>query len=238
MTAASPPSPPEVSVPELGPLLGRITRLGDNNSAVPGLAPLRLEMMTELFEAAGCARQASVEKGIEEARSALAHQVWLGVFRATARKAAADTLGEVDRRLEAARQRSAMPSRRFRKLAPTDEDRQIIVNRGVAAGIPLERVTPPESLPLVRWNDGIRHTASALEESWDRLEHVMTEELVVWSMTAYRIGAWRRPPSVLWWTVALLALAALALGLSVGGYLPAPGPLAEVRGWWWSLPWP
>jgi len=229
-----------VEVPELGPLLGRLTRLGDNRSAVPGLADLRLEMLSELFETAGRAREVSAEKGgeVEDPRTVLGSRVWLDLFRTVARKAAAATIAEVDRRLEEARRSSTMPSRRFRKLTPKRDDQEIILNRALAAAIPMERATPPETLPPPQWNDGVRHLAGALEESWERLDQVLTEELVMWSMVAHRIAAWRRPPGVLWWALAFLALVALALGLSIGGYLPAPGPLAGIRSWWWSLPWP
>ncbi len=240
MNAPSQTPSVSVEVPELGPLLGRLTRLGDNRSAVPGLAPLRLEMLSELFETGGRARRASGEESgeAEDARAFLGSAVWLDLFRAAARKAAAATIAEIERRLEEARRSSRMPSRRFRRLALADEDREIIVNRALAAAIPMERATPPESLAPAPWYDGIRNLAGALEESWDRLDQVMTEELMRWSMTAHRIAAWRRPPDVFWWTLGLLVLIALVLGLSIGGYLPAPGPLAAIRSWWWSLPWP
>jgi hypothetical protein len=112
----------------------------------------------------------------------------------------------------------------------------VIRSRIEAAGIPLERIESPDSAPDV--TTALLHAAMALDESWERLGATSLAELASWERDVARVRAWRRNTTVLWIATALAAIAAIALGLSLGGYLPAPGPLGVLQRWFWSLPWP
>ena len=98
-----------------------------------------------------------------------------------------------------------MPARLLRSAKLAEEDRRTIRARVEAAGIPLERAAPPE-----RSRDpaeGLLRTSMALDDSWDRLERVVVEELRFWQAEVQRVRAWRRPTGVLW----LITAAALLL---------------------------
>jgi hypothetical protein len=223
------------SVPELGPLLGRLL-----TPAEPApdalLDELRLELLTTLFAAAGRARTAARQEGTAAARAQLAHAVWLDTFRQTARSAASGTADLIDRRIRDAARVSRMPDRRLAHHLLTPADRETLLHRMTSAGIPLERTPPPEDAEP--WAEGLRRSAAALEASWERVVRFVGEELVRGDAVARAVSQWCRSSAPLWILTGALLLLALYLGLVVGGYLPAPGPLASLRALWWSLPWP
>jgi len=66
---------------------------------------------------------------------------------------------------------------------------------------------------------------------------VAESELTSWDREIARVRTWRRSTTTLWIITALAIVATLALGLSLGGYLPAPGPIGVLQRWFWSLPW-
>jgi len=224
------------TVPELGPLLGRLASPLPRGPAALPLDDLRRRLLAGLYSRAGAARRELAEGRPEAARDQLALVVWLTLWREATAPVAERVLAEVDRRLAQAAGESRMPPRRLDQLRPTAEDRLTLRARIDAAGIPLEDAAPPEGAPS--WSEGLFRTAMALDDSWDRLEQVVVGELATWQGNVERARAWRRPLAPLWAvTVAVLGLA-LALGLSLGGYLPAPGPLGLLQRWFWSLPWP
>ena len=129
-----------------------------------------------------------------------------------------------------------MPPAQLASLRPSDADRRTLRARLDAAGIPLERIEAarvsgrsavPRSL----------HAAMALDASWDRLGSVAVGELAAWEREIARVRAWQRSRPLLWIITGIAIVLALALGLSLGGYLPAPGPLGALQRWFWSLPW-
>jgi hypothetical protein len=78
----------------------------------------------------------------------------------------------------------------------------------------------------------------ALDESWTRLERAVVAELAAWDTEVAAVRGWRRPAGPLGLLSAMTLTLAIGLGLSLGGYLPAPGPLGALQRWFWSLPWP
>lgn len=224
------------AVPELGPLLGRFGAAEPRGPAALPLDDLRDELRSALFARRGAAVR-DVEAGRPDAaRAQLSREVWVETFRAAAAAAARRCLGDVDRRFAAAAAESLIPARRLAERLPAPADREVVFTRCESAGIPLEEVPPPET--AADWAEGLLRTAMALDESWLRLERVVEQELVAWDADIASVRAWRRPRAPLWILSLALLSAALALGLSLGGYLPAPGPLAALRTWFWSLPWP
>lgn len=221
--------------PELGPWLGRLTAARAPGAALPGLDEIRLALVGELFEAAARVRAAEV-RGEPETGPILDAAAWLGFYRSAARQAAALVTEEVHRRIAAAAMISRIPHRQLARRLPDAEDVAIVGHRAEAAGIPLERLVGASST-----NDQAgqaQRAAAALQEAWDRLEVAMSEELGRWTAVARGIESWRRDPRPLWVATVLAVAFAIWLGLSIGGYLPAPGLIGSVRDWWWSLPWP
>jgi hypothetical protein len=128
-----------------------------------------------------------------------------------------------------------MPPAAAAALRPSDADRKTSRARIEAAGIPLERiVSPPDGENL---NSSLLHAAMALDDSWERLGSTLVAELRSWERDVARVRAWRRSTVPLWIITGITALLAIGLGLSLGGYLPAPGPLGVLQRWFWSLPW-
>jgi hypothetical protein len=226
---------PPVSVPELGPLLGRFSSPAPRGPEVLPLDDLRHELLHTLYRYGASARQEQSAGRPEAARARLAHSAWLEAWHHAMEAVAARLLGEIDHRLDAAAAESRMPPRRLAQIRPSAADRQTIRARLDAAGIPLERVAPPEQAADLA--EGLLRAAMALDDSWERLERVVVDELTAWDGDVRRVRAWFRPRTTLWAVTVSLLLLAVLLGLSLGGYLPAPGPLRLLQQWFWSIPW-
>lgn len=224
------------SVPQLGPLLGRFASPLPRGPAALPLDDLRGRLLAGLYARAGLARRELAAGRPDAARDQLSLAAWLTLWREATGQVAERVLAEVDRRLAQAAAESRMPPSRLEQQRPTEEDRNTLRARIDAAGIPLEDAAPPEAASS--WSDGLFRTAMALDDSWDRLEQVVLGELAAWQANVGRVRAWRRPVAPLWAATVAAATLALALGLSLGGYLPAPGPLGALQRWFWSLPWP
>jgi hypothetical protein len=227
--------PPGLEVPELGPLLGRLSSPAPRGPAALPLDDLRHQLLDALYREGANARREVLAGRPDAARAQLAHSAWLTPWRRAVEGAATRLLGEIDRRYDEAAAESRMPLRRLQAARPGEADRRTVRARLEAAGIPLERATPPEAAR--DWNEGLLRAAMALDDSWERLEHAIVAELDGWAADVGRVRAWRRPTGPLWLITALAVLLAVALGLSLGGYLPAPGPLRLLQQWFWSLPW-
>jgi len=227
---------PRVSeVPELGPLLGRFASGLPRGPAAFPLDDLRFRLLGGLYQRAGAARRELEAGQPERALAQLSREAWLELWREAAGATGDRLLAELDRRLAAAREVSRMPPARLAALRPSDADRRTLRARLDAAGIPLERIEPPESAADLR--AALLRAAMALDASWDRLGSVAVGELAAWDREVARVRAWRRSRPLLWVITGTTIVIALALGLSLGGYLPAPGPLGALQRWFWSLPW-
>ena len=95
-------------------------------------------------------------------------------------------------------------------------------------GVPLIRLlSTAGDVPL----EGERLAAMAreLDAAWAALEAAAAEERARWGAEAALVRAWQPPrwPIIAGATLALLVLG--WLGLALGGWIPAPGPLAAVR---------
>jgi hypothetical protein len=233
------PESARAGLPELGPLLGRLTEMAARApGSVPGLDPVRLELVSGLFEVAADARRALAAGDEVGARARLDRAAWLELWHRAVAATADRTLEAIDARLDRAAARSAAPRRRRRSVGPSDEDRAVIRARLDAAGIPLEQVLSRPLAGQRDWPAAIRRAGAALEEAWDELERTASVLGAEWDPAVSRLERWR-PPMLLYAVPAgLLVLLALGLGLAIGGYLPRPPWLDPVAAWFWTLPWP
>lgn len=229
-------APSDPNVPELGPLLGRLAHPEPRGPAALPLDDLRLDLVSALYARAGLARREFADRKPDLARHQLSREAWLAVWQDAALRAADRVLARLDQDIAVAAVESRVPPRVLARFVPGDEDRRVTRNRILSAGIPLEQVPPPEL--ATQWEDGLLRAAMALDASWVRLEQVVLEELVAHAGSVERVRRWRRPRSVLWVGMTCIIALGLLLGLSLGGYLPAPGPLGVLQNWFWSLPWP
>lgn len=232
------PSPGPV-LPELGPLLGRLTEITGRSPAPDlGLDPVRLELVTALFERGRAARAALAAGDGVEARTTLERDAWLALWSRAVAAATDRTLAALDGRLERAAARAGAPGRQRRALGPSEEDRAVIRARLDAAGIALEQALARPLAGRRDWPAGLRGAAGALEESWDELERTAGEILREWEPVVARLEGWRPPTLAYAGPAIVLVLAALGVGLAIGGYLPRPAWLDPVARWFWSWPWP
>ncbi len=227
----------DLEFPELGPYLGRMADATRRFEGPVPLDPIRLDLVTALFERAGVARDFLLTGDREGARSALDRTTWLALWRDAAARAADATAAAIVARLEVAARRSRFPARKLAAALPSADDRAVLGAKLDAAGIPLEeragRLPGGED-----WWDRLRQSAVALEDSWESLEAEVRQALAMAEVAAERIEAWR--PSLRGWWISLGVVAIIAgwLGLVLGGYLPRPGWLDPLHDWFWRLPWP
>lgn len=199
----------------LAPDLGRI-------AAGPGTAPyedVRLRLLDALVTA--------------KAEGRLAQPAWQEAFDAAAQSLKLRVIADADQALRAAAEHSRYPARRLAALLPDTEVADILLQRLLAEGMPLERLdgTPDDG-------DGRRLRAIAIEAAWDGAARLAAGETMRWRALAEEVAAWRRPMRP-FWVGATLALAVLALVSAwLGGQLAAPAWFVPVRDAFWRLPWP
>ncbi|HEU5170365.1 MAG TPA: hypothetical protein VFU46_07500 [Gemmatimonadales bacterium] len=235
-------------VPELGPALGRLTLPADPGGTgwVP-LDDIRLELVTAVFELAAAARAFDTDDAAA-AVSALNRAAWLGAWEHAVATAAA-RIGElVTARLLAAAVESRLPRRRRDGLPLTAEDRRAIAARLGHGSLPflrsldaLERLVPAASASgrrgeeaLAEWPEALLSVARRLESAWLALEHAAAGELEIWTPAIEQVRSWRRPAWPLWTITAAALLLATYVGLVLGGYLPAVGPLEPLARALWQ----
>ena len=222
-------------VPELGPLLGRFAGAAPRGPDAFPLDDLRFRLLSALFQRFGQARQEVAAGHPSRAADLISRETFLELWKEASGSAGDRLLAELDRRFDAARLESRMPPAVLATIRPSDADRRTIRARIEAAGIPIERIESPGLAENP--TRSLLQAAMALDESWERLGTTTVAELASWERDVSRVRTWRRSTVPLWIITAVAALLALALGLSLGGYLPAPGPLAYLQRWFWSLPW-
>ncbi len=210
-------------IPELGPALGRLT-----GSGTGGLAEARLALVTSLFEAAAAARAGDP--------GALAPAAWRARGEAGVGAAAQVVASEAEDALARAAAEARMPSglRASVLLTPT-EGRSIAARLG-SEGAQLLRALETLGAPgEAGWEERVLGVTRTLEAAWLALEAAAAEERARWAAEADRVRRWRRPrwPAIL--MVCAILLAALWVGLALGGWAPA-GPLAPLRDWLLELP--
>jgi len=228
-------SRPLAEIPELGPLLGRFAASAPRGPVGFPLDDLRYRLLSGLYERFGQARRELAAGQDARAAQHISRVTWLELWREASGTAGDRLLAELDHRFTIAQQESRMPADRLAALKPSDADRRTTRSRLEAAGIPLERMESPEAAADL--TSGLLHAAMALDASWERLGSTAVAELAAWDHDVARVRTWRRSTTPLWIVTVLALVLAVALGLSLGGYLPAPGPIGALQRWFWSLPW-
>jgi hypothetical protein len=150
----------------------------------------------------------------------------------TATALAAAVQEEARAAIEAAAVHARYPAKRLAPLLPDAEQHDILLQRLLAAAIPLERLAAAPDGEATQ-----RARGAALEAAWDDAVQIARAETARWRAVASRVAAWRRP----WAPV--IALGGVAVVLTVvlsawlGGQLEAPGWFDPIATWFWGLPW-
>ena len=235
---------PAPLVPELGPLLGR---LSVPRGPVSGLVPLddiRLKLVSELFDLAGAAREFAAEGDIPGAVQSLNRQGWLAAWERAVEAAAHRVADRISARIESAAAEVRLPRRRLAGLRLTDEERRgIEVRLGSGGSFLVEALDALEAtvreasrkpVPASRWKEALAGVARRLESAWLALEDAAAREEASWQQDIGEIRRWRRPTWPLWILTLIVAGIALYLGSMLGGLAPVPEPLRPMAEWWWE----
>lgn len=203
------------TIPELGPLLGRLAAFPDQ--PLPGealLSPVRLALLTAVFERNG----------------------WLPAWHRAVASAEQSVSAEIEARLRAAATVSRFPARRLASELPSQEDRGILAARLSAAGIGFEEAVGRLEFASgdSRQDEYLRLVCGELEAAWSRLVSIASEELARWDLRALRVRSWQRPWTLLIIGATLLLSLAIWFGLVLGGYLNVPSWLHPTAEWIWS----
>lgn len=229
-------------VPELGPSLGRLVVSPAEGAEGPlgaRLDDIRLRLVTGVFDLAGAARSFAATGDPGSAVSSLGRPGLLALYERAVETAAERLAATVNAQLQSAAAESRFPASRLRRLLLTSDDARAIAARlgsggagFVAALDTLEQVGRARPAPGA-WQEALLAAARRLESAWLALEASAEEEQHRWRAEVMRVRAWRRPAWPLWLITLLVLALAGYLGLVLGGYVPAPEPLAGFAAWWW-----
>jgi len=235
-------APGTLSIPELGPSLGKLVSGSRADAGDVPLAPVRLQLVSRLFEQAGEARRMAEEEQTADALALLGRTAWLGAWEAAVAGATDRLLGRIDRQLDAEARAVRMPARQRARLRPTEHDRRQLMARLGSAGAGLlpvldevERTAVAlrdgrgfEPQALAAWQEALLTAGRRLEAAWLGLEDALEAEIVRAAGAADAVSRWRRP---LWPVLVIGGLAlvvALWLGAMFGGFLAAPAWLGRL----------
>jgi len=208
------------------------------------LDDIREELASRVIEVAGRAREAAQRGDGMAAVRALDRALWLEAWERALRRVAKRLATRLDTEIDLAGRRARMSRRRRRARLLTGVERRAIGARlasGAGAFVAAldaldeaaERARRSKGIDAAvraEWVDALLSAARRLEAAWLVLEDEAEHEAARWLPEIADAAAWR--PS-LWPVLALgapLAAVLLWLGLVVGGYLPAPAPLARWLG--------
>lgn len=223
-------------VPELGPSLGKLIVGTGRTPGGVALDEIRYRLVTRVIEAAGEARRLSANEERGPAVAALGRDAWLAAWEEAVSTLATALVTRFDAHLEAEAKAVRMPRWLRRRVALDDGERRSIAARLGSSGailIPaldaVERcgeaalaATALERDAVTAWQESLKTAARRLEAAWLALEDAVEAETVRWAEVADRVARWRKPLWPVWVLGALGALLAVWLGLTFGGYLPAP----------------
>jgi hypothetical protein len=235
---------PEPLVPELGPLLGRLSVPQGPASGLVPLDDIRLKLVSELFDLAGAAREFAAEGDIPGAVQSLNRQGWLAAWERAVEAAAHRVSERIAARIESAAQEARLPRKKLAKLRLTDEERRgIEVRLGSGGSFLVEALDALEAtvreasrkpVPASRWRDALSGVARRLESAWLALEEAAAREEASWQQDIAEIRRWRRPRWPIWLVSLVILGSAVYLGAVLGGLVPVPDPLRPLAEWWWD----
>jgi hypothetical protein len=233
-------------LPELGPHLGRLAALPEPGDRWVPLDDVRLALATGVLEHAGAARAFGDDRAAVV--GSLRRREWLELWDAALASAAARTVAAIDHGFASAAATARLPRRRRAALAVTADERAAIAARLGAGAAPfvaaLEKMEhlagpaarggPAGDAAFAAWWEAVTEAGRRLEAAWESLEAAVRAEEPRWRQAMAETAAWRRPVWPLWLATAALLAAATALGLVLGGYVPAPSWLRPFADWWWA----
>lgn len=224
-----------VTLPELGPALGRLVHPGSPMGIDGALAPVRLGLVTRLLVAAGKAREALAAGNEPDARRLLSPAVWAAEWNRASEEAATRLIQQLDRRITAAAVSARMPEwRAERHRVRPEEHRAIHARLGAGAGAMLRAAAELEHVTGDEWSTQVLATARRLESAWAGLQEAAARELAGWESDIQSVAAWRRARWPLWTVTAVVLSVALWAGLVLGGFLPVPRVLLPVADILWG----
>jgi hypothetical protein len=235
---------PQPLVPELGPLLGRLSVPRGPASGLVPLDDIRLRLVSELFDLAGAAREFAGEGDIPGAVQSLNRQGWLAAWERAVDAAAKRVAERISARIESAAAEVRLPKKKLQRLLLTEEERRgIEVRLGSGGSFLVEALDELEAtvreasrkpVPASRWRDALGGVARRLESAWVALEEAAAREEASWQQDIAEIRRWRRAQWPLWIVTLVVLGASLYLGAVLGGLTPAPELLRPLAEWWWA----
>jgi hypothetical protein len=235
-------------VPELAPSLGRIIVPRRQQPPWVPLDDIREELATRVLELGGEGRAAAARKteGDERARilETTGRRAWAAAWDHAVRRAAARVAEALDAGLTHIARQVRMPRGRSRRHLLTNAEKRAIAARLGTGGVTFVAALDALDATAARaaeatvldkdthaeWQEALRTVARRLEEAWLALETEVEEERLRWMPESEALAAWRPslwPVIVLWLPVGVVLV---WLGLTLGGYVPAPAWLAARLG--------
>jgi hypothetical protein len=235
-------------IPELGPSFGKLVTGTGRAPGGTALDAPRHRLVTRMMEHAGEARRLTGNEERGPAVAALGREAWLAAWEEAVGTVAEGLAQRIDERLAAEARAVRMPRRLRRRVLLEPAERRALAARLGSSGallIPaldnLQRrgetalaATALERENVTAWQDALKTAARRLEAAWLALEDAVELEAGRWTDVADRVAAWRKPLWPVFVVGGIVLLAALWLGLTFGGYLPAPAWL--VRLWDHGVP--
>jgi len=230
-------------IPELGPSLGKLVIGTGRAPRGVWLDQVRYRLVTRVIEAAGEARRLSANDERGPAVDALSRAAWLAAWDEAVGTLASVLVARFNAQLDAEARAVRMPRRLRRRVALDQGERRSVAARLGSSGailIPalddVERcgeaalaATAMERETVSAWQESLKTAARRLEAAWLALEDAVEAETARWAEVADRVAQWRKPLWPVWVFGTLGLLLAAWLGLTFGGYLPAPEWLLR---WW------
>ena len=246
----SPKLLPPLRIPALRPSFGKLITGTGRTPGGLALDATRHRLVTRMIEHAGEARRLAASEERGPAVAALGRELWLAAWDEAAGAVADGLARRIDERLGAEARAVRMPRRLLRRVLLQPGERRALAARLGTSGAILIRAlddvqrrgeaalaaTAVERDAVAGWQEALKTAARRLEAAWLALEDAVDAEAGRWAGVADRVAAWRKPllPVAVVGGIALLVV--LWLGLTFGGYLPAPTWLVQL--WARGLPSP
>lgn len=241
-----------LSVPELGPSLGRLcaspaAEVAAGASPLPLLDDIRFDLVAVLFGLASAARGFAATADRGGAVASLSRSAWLQAWEDAVAQVGRRVTEWANTRLAAAAAESRLPVRKLKEIEVSEEETRGITARLGAGGggfiralDALERTAPHAvasgprgDAGFAEWREQLLAAARQLEAAWLALERAARDEGARWDVEVERARAWRRPRWPLWLITVVLFALATYLGLLLGGYLAVPDMLRAFVNFWW-----
>ncbi len=232
-------------IPELGPSLGKIVTGTGRDPGGLELDAIRYRITTRIFEGAGEARRLAAREERKAAVAAIGRTAWLEAWEEAVAGVAEQLISRIAARLDAEARAVRMPRRRRLRLQLDAAQRGALAARLGSAGAGLvpaldlleERAAPAlgatalEREVVEAWQDALTTAARRLEAAWLDLEDAIEQEWRHWERVASNVAGWRKPLWPVLVVSGLVMVAAVWLGLVMGGYIAAPSWLADAWSW-------